>query len=383
MLKMNAPKGGTDFIGQFLFRERTVWFDNTALTMSPLGFNRIEPGALDRQETTQNTNTFSAALDTLIVFSDPCTHSFAGMPASIVPNHRQDRLTQNFKLCASPVQELDGDVTHRASIHKAQQHFLNSQFVCFHPTQQDAITGQGFGVRIIFLLDLFHQAQRLLFFAPTRQIRLSKTAPPNFILETPYPSVALRQSNYSIARLFLRTYSGSGLVIQCLARFHETFKRFNAKRTLSPLIKRGVSPSAKLTSATNSSVQTLVSLPNSRGLWCSRALKCSVRSASKVACAVFGRLEPIRRLDIPRSLNATMAFRTVWSLQFSISAMRGTHSPRALARIIWLRRTEKGLVERNPVLSAWRSVSISSRTKIGFLMQNNIPLSRLSVSGSH
>jgi phenylalanine-4-hydroxylase len=63
--------------------------------------------------------------------------------------------------------------------------------------------------------------------------------------------------------------------------------------------------------------------------------------------------------------------------------MRGTHSPRALARIIWLRRTEKGLVERNPVLSAWRSVSVSSRTKIGFLLQNNIPLSRLSVSGSH
>jgi hypothetical protein len=77
---------------------------------------------------------------------------------------------------------------------------------------------------------------------------------------------------------FLRTYSGSGLVIQCLAHFQETFKRLSACRIQLSLTNRGVSPSAKLTSAANSNVQTLVSLPNSRRLRCNKTFNCSARS---------------------------------------------------------------------------------------------------------
>jgi len=114
------------------------------------------------------------------------------------------------------------------TIHEAQKHFLYPQILGGHPAQQDTITSQGLGVRVTFLFGLLHQSQRLFFFTPTRQVRLSKPAPPGFILEAPNPTILLSQGDQSVTRLFLRSYAGSGLVIQCLARFQETFKRFNA-----------------------------------------------------------------------------------------------------------------------------------------------------------
>ena len=220
--------------------------------MDPLGLDWVEPGAFDRQETNQDAHAFCAALDFAIMFSDPATHGLTGVPTSIVPDQSQDGLPEQLDLLASPIQELDGDLTHGTAIHKAQEHFLDRQCLHLHPAQQDTVTGQGFWVRVIFLLDLFDQTQRALFFTPTRQVRLRKTAPPSLILEAPRPSALRCQPDYPVAGLFLRWYCGSGLVIQCLARFQETFKRFNASRTLSPLIRRGVMPSEKLTCAADS-----------------------------------------------------------------------------------------------------------------------------------
>jgi len=383
MIEVIAIKGSADSVSQGQFRKGRIRLDDSTFPMSPLRFNRVEPGTFDRQKTNQDADSFSGAFDLAIMFSNPGAHGFAGVPAGIVPNHGQNRFAQFLDFLAGPIQKLDSNIAYRTTIHEAQKHFLYSQILGGHPAQQDAITSQGLGIKVIFLFGLLHQSQRLFFFTPTRQVRLRKAAPPSLILEAPYPAILLCQRNYSVTRLFLRSYAGSGLVIQCLARFHETFKRFKASRTQSSLIKRGVIPSAKLTSAANSRVQTLVSLPKSRGLRCSMAFNCSKPTSLKTDWALFGRREPISRAATPRSLKALIALRTVCSSQPSISAIRGALSPRALDKMIWLRLTVNGSDERNPAFNRSRSPSAISRTKIGLLIPITIPLSRTSASGLH
>jgi len=144
-----------------------------------------------------------------------------------------------------------------------------------------------------------------------------------------------------------------------------------------------VMPSAKLTSAANSSVHTLVSLPKSLGLRCNRAFNFSRPSSLNIERLVFGRRDPISKAATPRLLKATMALRTVCSSQPKNSAIRSALSPRALDRRIWLRLTVNGFEDRNPLVSLCRSSSVNSRTKIGFFIPSNISLPRISLSGSH
>jgi hypothetical protein len=59
----------------------------------------------------------------------------------------------------------------------------------------------------------------------------------------------------------------------------------------SSLTSRGVSPSAKLTSAASASVQRLVGLPNVRGLWCNSARRAAQTPGVKIAAVVCGRDE--------------------------------------------------------------------------------------------
>jgi hypothetical protein len=301
MFEMKAIKGSTNSVCQGLLGKGNIWLDDSAFTMRPLRFNWVEPGTFDWQETNQDANSFSRSFDSMIMFSNPGTHGFAGVPTGVVPNHCQNRLVQFLDFLAAPLQKLNGNTTHGSSINETQKHFLNSQIITCHPSQQNAIASQSLWIRIIFLLGVLYQSQRLSFFTPTRQVLLRKAAPPGFILKAPNPIMLLCQSCYAVTRLFLRSYSGSGLVIQCLARFQETFNRFKACLTQSSLIWRAVMPSAKLTSAANSSVHTLVSLPKSLGLRCNRAFSCSRPSSLNIGRIVFGRREPISKAAIPCS----------------------------------------------------------------------------------
>ena len=68
-----------------------------------------------------------------------------------------------------------------------------------------------------------------------------------------------------------------------------------------------VKPCSKLTSAANSSVQTLVDFPKVRGLWCNKARRASHLAWSNWACTVFGREDSCLRHSTPSSSNAWMA----------------------------------------------------------------------------
>jgi len=380
---VKAIKGSANSVSQGLSRKGSVGLDNSALTMCPLRFNWVEPGAFDWQEANQNANTFSCPFDSTVMCSYPGTHSSACVPTGVVPNHCQNRLVQILDFLAAPLQKLNGDAAHGSSINETQKHFLEPQIIACHPSQKEAIARQSFWVRVIFLPGLLYQSHRRSFFAPGRQVRLGKAAPPGFVLKAPNPTMLLCQRYYSVTRLFLRSYSGSGLVIQCLARFQETFKRFKACRTQSSLTWREVMPSAKLTSAANSSVQTLVSLPKSLGLRCNIAFNFSRLPSLNIGRVVFGRREPISRAATPRSLNPTMTLRSVWSSQPRNSAIRGAFSPRALDKMIWLLLTVNGLEDRKPLVRLCRSSSLSFRTKIGVLIPSTISLPRISLSGLH
>lgn len=130
-------------------------------------------------------------------------------------------------------------------------------------------------------------------------------------------------------------------MIHCLARFQRMPSRSSVARMVSSLTHSSVNPSAKLTSATNSRVHRLVSLPYARGLLCSSSLGCSAFGFEKAACVWCGRRDPATRAFIPRALNALITLRTVSSSQFRFCPIAVACCPRALASRIWQRRNTK------------------------------------------
>ncbi len=56
---MRAIKGSANSVSQRLFGKRSLGLNNSAFTKRPLGFNRVEPGAFDRQEANQDAYSFS------------------------------------------------------------------------------------------------------------------------------------------------------------------------------------------------------------------------------------------------------------------------------------------------------------------------------------
>src|SRR5712692_12035674 len=104
---------------------------------------------------------------------------------------------------------------------------------------------------------------------PGVQARQSKATPPHLV-EIANGPVRLRTGpgDQPIACVFFSRYCGSGLVIQCLARFQLFPSRLRARRTLSPETSLEVSPLWKLILAIRGSVHTLVSRSKSRGLRC-------------------------------------------------------------------------------------------------------------------
>ncbi len=200
--------------------------------MHPFGFNRIEPGALGGQQARENADALATVLDLLVMGMKPGTDQLTAVPGGIVPDEHEHPLARLGKVLAAPVQELRGHCAHRSVLHKAQPHLLRRR--C--GGEVEAITGQGFGIGIIRGDRLFDQPQRLIGGAPGMQAGLAEPTPPGFIEKPDSPVHMLATQLYqAVARAFFRRYSGSGLVIQRLARFHRMPKRNSVARIVSPV----------------------------------------------------------------------------------------------------------------------------------------------------
>lgn len=186
--------------------------------MDLLGLDGIEPGAFGGQRTNKDAHPLPGLLHTTVVLADPLLNCATDMPAGIVPHQDEDPLAHPLQLRAAPIQELGRDRTQGTSIHKTQPGFLPP--VAGHQwaiAQQGPIAGQGFGRVIFGGRCLLNQAQWFSGYRPGMQVGVGKTAPPHFILKAQHPiGMPAGQPDQSIAELFFRWYSGSGLVIHVL-----------------------------------------------------------------------------------------------------------------------------------------------------------------------
>ncbi len=383
MLFMSTIKGRTNPLCQLLSRQNAIWLNNPSLAMQPLGFNRVQPRTFDRQRTNQDTDPLTGRFDLAVMGSDPSPNRLTDVPGGIIPDQGQDRFAQGSPFGATPFQKLDGNGADGSTIDETQPHlFLRFRF-SQAPTNQQAITSQGFALRVIFGLFQLNQTERFSSDAPSVQVGLSKPAPPGFIFEAQEPVELAGPTDQPVTSVFFRVYSGSGLMIQRLARCQLTPIRPSVARMVSSLTRVAVKPCSKLTSAANSKVHRLVGLPKVRGLWCKISRNRSASAGPKAAWVLCGRVEPRCKIPSPRSLKLRMIFRTVWSSQPTCSAMAGACWPRALASTIWQRRSTNPSFERKPALSWSRSLFIKDRTNSGFLIQKIIPHSLLSYRSLH
>src|SRR5215831_16312894 len=374
---MGAAKVRADAVGDLLGVEQAGWLENGTLGVHPLGLNRVEPRALDRQIAGEDAHAVAALLHLLVVGADPGADALAHMPRGVVPDQDPDPYTRLLQPAHTPVQELLGDRADRPPSDEAQPHALRLA----HLAQQHPIAGQRLGVGIARGDRLLDQAQRAVGrVRPGMRLRLGEATPPGFIREAQRPVGMLGcQGNQAVTLPFFRAYPGSGLVIQCVARFQPVPRRRRVWRIVSPLTRMGTIPTATLTSAAHSRVHRLPGLPKSRGLRCKSARSRSACSGPKTKRVRWAREDFFCKHASPVALKACSASSTVWSSMPRYVAMRGARSPRALANRIWQRRKTKASLERRPCSSTSRSSSVSVRTKRGGLMSTSVPHPRLPI----
>src|SRR5262249_48615947 len=220
------------------------------------------------------------------------------------------------------------------------------------------------GVRVAPGYRPLDQAQWAARLPPSVQARERQPTPPRLVLVAHHPpGVRRRQSDQTVAGFFLRAYAGSGLGVRRFARRHPMPSRLSAWRMVSPATTRGVHPLAWQTSATRSSVQRLVGLPNARGRWCRISLSGSAREPSNSGWAECGREDFSRKQSSPSRAKAWIALRTVGLVQRRARAMADGAWPSALAKRIWQRRAVNASAARRPVRSACRCSGLSGGTK--------------------
>src|SRR6266568_7308567 len=371
---IRTAKVGTDPFCQLASGQQAIMLDHVALGMHPFGFNGIEPGTFGGQQERQNPHAFTGLLDLLVVLAYPGAHGLTLMPGGIIPDQEPVRLPFFEQALATPLQELGGDGAHRASGHEAQPGLRAVRLIRSPLLPEDAITGQRFGIRVVLAPGLLHQPYGLVLALPGVHLRQRKAAPPDFIAKADRPAWLLAgPSNQAVTCVFFCWYCGSGLVIQCLARFQLVFKRPRARRTLSSEMGVEMTPCSKLTWAANSRVHTPRFFPKSRGLRCSRSLRRTSPSCEKLVCSRWGREEPSCSTVRPVALNSWITLRTVWSSHPSWRAISGARSLRADALKIWQRRITKASDERSPAWIWCCSSSVSGRIKMGLLIPVIIP----------
>src|SRR5215207_3679733 len=278
MLVVRTSECRADSLGQLVGSKQPLRLYNLALAVDPLGLYRIEPRALFWQQAAYDPHSsFAAAPFNLsVVRGDPLSNLFGDVPACVVPDQHPYPLACCFELLGAPRKETSSYPAHRVTIDKAHQHLLKLGHI-------KPVAGDGFGIRVVFGDRLLEEAQRFSLLAPAMQRGQSRPTPPALITETHCPGVGMlgRHPHQSLAPPFFLAYSGSGEVIQRLARSQRTPNRARVARTVSPVIRSLVSPSSQLTSAAISKVQRLLCLPNLRGSWWSNSRKASACSESK------------------------------------------------------------------------------------------------------
>src|SRR5262249_6944261 len=351
---------GADPLANFRCGQLPLRLADRLLAVLPLGLDPVQPRTFHRQSARQDANP-TRLLGTPVVLADPAPHALTDVPGGVVPDQQQRRLAFGRQLRTDPGQKVLGALADRPTLHEPQQHPVRVR-------AQQPVATEGLGIGIVFVLLRLDQAQRFVV-GPGVQVRRRQAAPPGLIQKAQHPvRMPLSQTDQSIPSFFFRAYAGSGLLIQCLARFQRMPRRLSAERMASPDSGRGVQPWVWHSSATRSKVHRLVGLPNRRGLWCNRSLSGAARSGPRSGRAEWGREDLGFRQSRPSRAKACRALRTVGGVQPRFWATCTAGRPSAACSRIWQRRAVNASRLRRPLRNRRRWPSVKRGTKsLGFI----------------
>lgn len=164
-------------------------------------------------------HTLTILFDLMIILSDPSSCSSTDMPGSMIPDQNQHRFPSRLQFLAAPGEEMLAQGAVGIAFNKPQPDSFFPNQLRPDPALQQAMASQRFGPRIVFRQSLLLQSQWAIRFSPVIHVGLLKSASLGFVFETQHPIVMLLdQFDQPTSTLFLRRYSGSGLVSQCFAR---------------------------------------------------------------------------------------------------------------------------------------------------------------------
>src|SRR2546423_15251898 len=106
---MGTAVHGTDTIGEFGGREQAVGFHDLALAVEPLGLDRVEPGALDRQVAHDQADAFARELYLPVGRADPGADDLAVVPARGIPDQQDIALAPAQGRGRAPGTRVDGE----------------------------------------------------------------------------------------------------------------------------------------------------------------------------------------------------------------------------------------------------------------------------------
>ncbi len=123
--------------------------------MKPLGFNRIQPGTLDREEAGNDSATLAGEHHLAMVVLEPGVYFSADMPGSGIPHHDQEALALRSGALRAPVEEGGRDRAHRPACDEAQPDLICG--LLSTRLDEQSVASKCLGVGVCFGDRLFDQ----------------------------------------------------------------------------------------------------------------------------------------------------------------------------------------------------------------------------------
>ena len=256
---MQAVETGAHARRDLVRRQHARRFHDPPPAVHPLRLDRVEPRTLRGQGAGNDPPSLSCLLDRPIVRPDPCPHRFAHMPTRVVPHQHARPFPLYRQPVAAPIEARCGDPAHGSPVHETQPQPLGAPFGGSPVSNQQAIAGECVRVGVAACRRLLDQSQWCVPLRPTRQMWSGDPAPPDLVGKAACPIwMRCRQPDPLVAPPLFRAYAGLGLVIHGFARCPRTPSRSSVTRTVAPVTRSPMIPSAPQTAAARSRVHRLV-----------------------------------------------------------------------------------------------------------------------------
>lgn len=127
----------------------------------------------------------------------------------MIPNQEPGGFAQLCSAVGAPLQELSRHAADWPTRNKAQPHLIPLWIIRGSLLPQHAITGEGFGIRIVFLPGLFDEMEAMVLILPGKGRRESESAPPHLVEKSHGPFRLLTgPGNESVTCVFFAERAG-------------------------------------------------------------------------------------------------------------------------------------------------------------------------------